>query len=148
MPKLPTAGQFTRQLQDGVWASLTLMGTFIASAWLGRQAQRWMPAAVPAFLTKLAVAAGTVSVAGMVVRDPKLRSVSLAGAFFPLVLEGVSMVTPGLAAQVPIVGAAALPAPQPASGTVGMAPGNRLSDFALGAELEAELEQDSEMGVY
>ncbi len=147
LPKLPSVGGIVGDLQKGLIAAGVLAGTYIAANWVGRQASR-LPLPVPPFVTKLGVALGVVYLSRMVVRDPGLRKVSLAGAFFPLTLEAISMVAPGLASQV-LMPSASLPGPIPGSDiALGMPPGNRLSDYTLDAELEAELDMDSEFGAF
>ena len=146
LPKLPTMGGLVGDLQKGLIAAGVLAGTYMAANWVGRQAVRWVPPGVPGFLVKAGTALGVVYLSRMVVRDPGLRKVSTAGAFFPLTLEVVSMVAPGLAAQVVLPSVTGLPAPAAqAAGVLGMYPD---SERMLGAELEAELETDTEMSLY
>lgn len=150
--KLPSYRGVIGDLQAGAIAAVALGGAFYASRMIGNLASRYVPGAhagIPRFLVKLGVATATVWAAKQVTRDPGLRKVVLAGAYFPLVVETVAMVAPGVAMQMAVV--PALPAPAAASGVsayLGMPPGDRLSDYTLNAELEAELETDSEFGIY
>jgi len=152
---LPSFGGMTRDIQDGILAAATLGAAFWGSRWLGNLAVRYIPgtnSGLPRWLTKLAVATGTVMVARRITRDPGLRKVALAAAYFPIAVEGLGMVAPGIASEMAF--APMLPAPSSApkpsgmSAYLGMPPGPRLSDYTLDAELEAQLEQDMEYGVF
>ena len=152
LPALPTARGMMVDVQRGVVAGAVLLGTFIGASWVGRQLERVVPGTqvgLPNLLLKMGTALGVVYLSRMAIRQPQLRQVAIGGAFFPLALEGIAMIAPGLAAQVPAIGAAALPAPAPAGGgMLSMPPGPRLSDYTMDAELEAGLETESESGMY
>ena len=156
--KMPTLRGYTADVYDAALAAGTLGLVIVASQWANQQAQRTFPqmsVGIPSILLKLGTAGVVIWGSRMALRSQGLRTVAVAGAAYPLVVEAVAQFAPALAAQVPQIGVATmpmLPAPvAPAGRTMG-------ADFDLSAamdgspgyesELAAELEQESDYSAY
>jgi hypothetical protein len=144
-----------KNVTDAAMAAAVLIG----ASWLTFKAVDLVEGNVPGtqsgignVLGKAVVAIGVVGVSRMVVKDHGLRTVVLAGAVTPLALDALSAV--GI--RYPMgAGQAALPAMPSAAEqararalSLGMSPGNRLSDYTLDRSLEADLHSEMESGLY
>jgi hypothetical protein len=140
---IPRLGGMGGQITQALMAAGALGITFVASAWIGRQVERYVPGMdkpLPNTLAKIGVAALTVYVSRVILKDGGLRKVAVAGAFFPVMVQGVSIVAPGVASQIPMLGyaAPAMIASAPAAAAT----------MQLEAQLEAELDEEREESNY
>lgn len=152
LPSIPSFRGIAKDTQSGLLAAVAISGALVATVWATRQLESRVQAVssgAPNLLMKIAVATAVSMAAARVLRGNQQMKIAATGAaFLPLLGEGVGRFVPQLTGFVPAIAMAPGASAPAAPARLGMYPGARLSDSMLNAELEAELDADSEMGTY
>lgn len=137
--RIPSMGGVMGGAQQAVIGLAALFGSLYVTGIISRQGDRFLPM-LPSWANKALAGVVTVMVANRFIKSSDLQRAVLYGAALPVVAEGAMRFVPGIAGQVPMLAAAAMPSlPMMSAAPAGQ---------TVSAELMAELEQESEASLY